>query len=438
MYSLDLITLLRSVRTALGRGPFLAIFFSLCCSMVAAQALPDGQAQADSAEGATNSVDANKDLTDADANVPASRPLGPALLASDATSKERNLEFDQLAELVSGLETYNRALQKVSQLVGPSVVHIQAVKSFESSLGDSHYHDGHQLPVEEVGSGTIVRAGDSFYVLTNRHVVRDAPVTDIRIELWDGRSIYPLKMFDDDSTDVALLAIEAENLVPARLGDSSKLVVGEMVLAFGSPFGLNHSVTMGIVSAKSRRDLHLGDEDLRIQDFIQTDAAINPGNSGGPLMNLRGEVIAVNTAIAGNSGGNDGIAFAIPINLAKIVARRLVRHGQLPRPYLGVRLARDFGGHDTHRADRCRFCGTKVKSVTTDSPADQAGLQSGDIILRYNGVCVEDDSHFVNLVGLSPIGTDAIMTVHRDGEEVDLPIAIVEKDSSTARVARRE
>ena len=302
----------------------------------------------------------------------------------------------------------------------PSVVHIQAARKRISTKEESHYRNlDESLPVEEIGSGTIIKAADNYYVLTNRHVVRDAAETDIQIQLWDGQIIFPSKVYADASTDIALLAIRAERLTAARLGDSDKTAVGDLVLAFGSPFGLNHSVTMGIISAMGRRDLQLGTEDLRIQDFIQTDAAINPGNSGGPLLNLRGEVIAVNTAIAGNSGGNDGIAFSIPINIAKHVARHLIKSGHVPKPYLGLRLSPTFGGHDTQRVHDQRFCGAQVLSVTRDSPADEAGLQSGDIILQYNSAYVEDDSHFVNLVGLSPLGMESILTVQRDGQSVE-------------------
>ena len=152
-----------------------------------------------------------------------------------------------------------------------------------------------------------------MYVLTNRHVVKYANPKDIKIRLSDGRLIHPKKIWEDRKTDVAVMKVQAPQLVPARLGKSDKVEIGDFVLAIGSPFGLRQSVTYGIVSAKGRHDLDLGEGDVEYQNFIQTDAAINPGNSGGPLVNLRGEVVGMNTAIASSSGGNEGIGFSIPI-----------------------------------------------------------------------------------------------------------------------------
>ena len=167
------------------------------------------------------------------------------------------------------------------------------------------------------------------YILTNRHVIHPAELRSIRLELNDGRLIRATDMWTDPATDVAVLQIDRSDLVPARLGNSDKMEIGDYVLAVGSPFGLSHSVTYGILSAKGRSNLELGSKEIQIQDFFQTDAAINPGNSGGPLLNLRGEIIGINTAIASNSGGNEGIGFTIPINMAMLVAKQLVRNGKL-------------------------------------------------------------------------------------------------------------
>src|SRR5205085_10072275 len=162
----------------------------------------------------------------------------------------------------------------------------------------------------------------------------------------------------------------APGLIAARIGDSSKVEIGDFVLAVGSPFGLSHSVTYGIISAKGRRDLELGDDSVRFQDFMQTDAAINPGNSGGPLINLRGEVVGMNTAIASSSGGNEGIGFTIPINMVMIIARQLVERGTVIRAYLGVALDSKFGPATAMSVGLMRPRGTRVTRITPGSPAE--------------------------------------------------------------------
>src|SRR3989304_1606671 len=194
------------------------------------------------------------------------------------------------------------------------------------------------LEIEEAGSGIIVQFGSQDYVLTNRHVIRHSSRELVQIHLADGRVLQPERIWSDEETDVAALAVRATGLVPARLGDSDALEAGDFVLAIGSPFGLSQSVTRGIVSAKGRHNLDLGDGELVWQNFIQTDAAINPGNSGGPLVNLRGEVIGLNTAIASASGGNEGIGFPIPINIVARVGRQLVDNNRVARGFLGVKL----------------------------------------------------------------------------------------------------
>jgi serine protease Do len=264
-------------------------------------------------------------------------------------------------------------------------------------------------------------------VLTNRHVIRDATIDHIHVEFANGHRTVPAKVWSDESTDVALLALNDKNALPARLGNSDQVEIGDFVLAIGSPFGLSHSVTHGIISAKGRRDLTLGVEDVRIQDFLQTDAAINPGNSGGPLINMCGEVIGLNTAIASNSGGNEGIGFSIPINLAVHVARQLIQRGSLARPYLGVRLDHTYDGVAAKKVGLPRRLGTRVAEVTPGSPADQAELQAGDVILRFNDVEIEDDGHLVNLVGLSPPGVEAPLQVYRNGKNLTLVVDMVER-----------
>jgi serine protease Do len=190
--------------------------------------------------------------------------------------------------------------------------------------------------------------------------------------------------------------------------------VGDMVLAVGSPFGLSHSITYGIISAKGRRDLELGEGGVKFQDFIQTDASINPGNSGGPLINLRGEVVGINTAIASNSGFNEGIGFSIPINIVINVARQLIETGVVTRAYLGVRLDQRFNQAQAIESGLPRLTGAKLLRVEPGSPAEAAGLKPGDVIVQFNGQRVDNDNHLVNIVGLTPVGREVPIVIYRD------------------------
>ena len=193
----------------------------------------------------------------------------------------------------------------------------------------------------------------------------------------------------------------------------------------GSPFGLNHSVSYGIVSAKGRRNLELGSKAIIYQDFIQTDAAINPGNSGGPLMNLRGEVIGINTAIASNSGGNEGIGFSIPINLAMTVAKQLVDKGELQRAYLGVSVERAFNSGHTVAPGSPRPRGAFVKVIKPNSPAELAGLRYGDVILEFDGLLVDNDEHLVQLVGLTAMDRPIDVILIRDSKQMRISVQLV-------------
>jgi serine protease Do len=200
------------------------------------------------------------------------------------------------------------------------------------------------------------------------------------------------------------------------------------VLAVGSPFGLSHSVTLGIVSAKGRRDLELGEEAVRFQDFIQTDAAINPGNSGGPLVNLRGEVVGLNTAIASNSGGSEGIGFAIPISMVMFVARQLVDSGTVSRAYLGVSLDRVFTQRTAQRLGMVRAVGARVSGVTKGSPADVAGIVPDDVILEFDGLPIEDDDHLVSLVSMTPTNRTVTLSVFRNRERISLEMPVASRE----------
>ncbi|MBN1854449.1 MAG: trypsin-like peptidase domain-containing protein [Pirellulales bacterium] len=351
------------------------------------------------------------------------RPLEAQLQIDEVASRvERDRLYENLARDVTELEQRFGIVKRVVQLVQPTVVHVEAARSQESNL-----RYGSQADIEEAGSGVIVDIQGKPYVLTNRHVIKFAEPSGVKIRLMDGRLIHPTKIWEDRETDVAVMAVDAKNLVESRLGDSNLLEIGDFVLAVGSPFGLSRSVTYGIVSAKGRHDLDLGDGEVRYQNFLQTDAAINPGNSGGPLINLRGEVVGINTAIASNSGGNDGIGFSIPINIVMHIARQLTEKGKVARAFLGVRLDSSYATNDDGKDGLIRPQGARVTDVTPGSPAESSGIHIGDVVLSFDGIRIMNDSQLVNVVGLTEVNREIEIRLARDGKIIRKVIQVVDK-----------
>ena len=257
-----------------------------------------------------------------------------------------------------------------------------------------------------LGSGVVV--SQDGYILTNNHVAGEADQLTVRMA--DGQTYGASLVGADSRSDVAVIKIDAESLPYASIGDSDGLRVGEWVVAVGSPFHLEQSVTAGIVSATGRQNMRLTD----YEDFIQTDAAINPGNSGGPLVNLRGEVIGINTAIASRSGGYQGIGFAIPMNMADQIMADLITEGRVIRGWLGVMI----GDLDEELAESLgldRVEGALVSEVVPDSPARDAGIEEDDVILKFNGEAIRSVSHLRNRVAMTRPDTDADVEVSRDG-----------------------
>lgn len=331
-----------------------------------------------------------------------------AIPSAQSIEDRREQLFQELADEFSAFDRLGNLVRKVSLLVKPSVIHIEAHKS-ETKGGQYESYD-------EAGSGVVVQMADGPWILTNRHVILGSQPAEILLRSADGRQYRPTRILADPSTDVAVMKVADLRLPPARTGDSDQVNIGDFTIAIGSPFGLSHSVTFGILSAKGRRDLSLGDQKIDLQDFFQTDAAINPGNSGGPLLNLRGEVIGLNTAIASSSGGSEGIGFSIPINMAIQVADELIRHGRLRRGYLGVTLDPEFTSSDLGALRSVASGGALVKGVRRGSPAAKANLQRGDIIVQFNGNGVDNDDHLVAQVGLTPIGSTVPMIIYRNGK----------------------
>jgi serine protease Do len=275
-----------------------------------------------------------------------------------------------------------------------------------------------------LGSGVIADANG--YIITNNHVVSKAD--EIRILFSDKRSLTAKVVGTDPKTDIAVIKVDAKDLPTIPWADSDKLQVGEYVLAIGNPFGLNQTVTMGIVSAVGRANVGIAE----YEDFIQTDAAINPGNSGGALVNARGELIGINTAIFSQSGGYMGIGFAVPSNMVRSVMDQLIKGGKVVRGYLGVSiqeltqdLARQFGVAEAK--------GVLVSDVLADSPAKRAKLERGDVIVEFDGRAVENPTQFRNLVAQTPIGKKVRVKFLRGGKERDLEVTIAEQPKTSAQ-----
>jgi serine protease Do len=343
-----------------------------------------------------------------------------AIPSAESIEQRREQLFQELADEFTAFDRLGNLVRKVSLLVKPSVIHIEAHKS-ETKGGQYESYD-------EAGSGVVIQMADGPWILTNRHVILGSQPAEILLRSADGRQYRPTRILADPSTDVAVMKVADLRLPAARTGDSDQVNIGDFTIAIGSPFGLSHSVTFGILSAKGRRDLSLGDQKIDLQDFFQTDAAINPGNSGGPLLNLRGEVIGLNTAIASSSGGSEGIGFSIPINMAIKVADELIRHGRLRRGYLGVTLDPEFTSSDLGALRSVASGGALVKGVRRGSPAAKANLQRGDIIVQFNGNGVDNDDHLVAQVGLTAIGSTVPMIIYRNGKRYRTEVKLTDVD----------
>lgn len=345
---------------------------------------------------------------------------------------------------------FSNTFSQVVQSVSPAVVTITSERvvkregrrfrhPFEDFFGDDFFRFYFDFPEGEsrstiLGSGVIVDAGKG-HILTNNHVVEGADQISILLE--DERRFEATVVGTDAPSDLAVLHIDADNLSSARLGDSDELKVGEWVLAIGSPFSesLSHTVTAGIVSAKGRSQV-LGGVDY--QDFIQTDAAINPGNSGGALVNLEGELVGINTAIAtgGFSRGNVGVGFAIPINLVKNIMTDLINEGRVIRAWLGVYI-QDVDDGIAKALDLSDREGVLVNKIVQDSPAEKAGIKVEDVIVEFNGEKVRDSAHLKNLVSTTRPDTRSTLKIIRKGRDRTVRVDLAEFPADQAVLASR-
>jgi serine protease Do len=337
---------------------------------------------------------------------------------------------------VSGeVRSLQTSLSAVAKSVMPAVVNISSVRVyrpprgaspspffndpfFREFFGDDFYRF-FGVPRERVerslGSGVLVT--EDGYIITNNHVIAQA--TQITVSLADKREFKAAVVGADQKTDVAILKIDGKNFPTVPLGNSDRARVGDIVLAIGNPFGIGETVTMGIISATGRSQVGIVD----YEDFIQTDAAINPGNSGGALVNIEGDLIGINTAIASSTGGYQGIGFAIPVNIAKTVMDNIVRHGKVVRGWLGVatqevtsQIAAEFGLQKPG--------GALIVEVSPNSPAAQAELRRGDIIVRYGNEEIEDAMELRKLVADTAINKQVLLIVWRNRKSIEVAVVI--------------
>ena len=324
----------------------------------------------------------------------------------------------------------SKAFARVAESVTPSLVSIRSnreVDPYQSYNNPLFGQDPGMHGVVPQGMGTGFIYDIDGHIVTNNHVIKGAD--EIRVRLHDGRETSATVIGQDPATDVAVIKIDLTALVPVRLGDSETLRIGEWVVAAGSPFGFENSITAGIVSAKGRRLI----SSSSYQDFIQTDAAINPGNSGGPLLDLKGQVIGMNTAIFSPTGLFMGIGFAIPVKMVKQVADSLIKEGRVVRGWLGVviqpltpELSASFGYKGTD--------GILVSDIATGGPSDKAGLQIEDIIVEFNGEAMASDNHLRNTVAATRPGTVVPVNVFRDGEMKTIEVTLGEHDGDPVAV----
>ncbi len=345
-------------------------------------------------------------------------------------------------ENIAMLDRSAKAFSSVVKKAGPAVVHVQVEKSikkrfqqnpldfFNDPFFERFFGPQFRQPKEReeqqprefkqrgAGSGFIISS--EGYILTNNHVVGDAD--SITVRLADEREFKAEIIGTDPQSDVALIKIDGKDLPVMSLGDSDKMEVGEWVIAIGSPFELNQTVTVGVVSAKGRSKMGISD----YENFIQTDAAINPGNSGGPLLNIHGEAIGMNTAIFSRSGGYMGIGFAIPINMAKTIKDQLLKHGKVTRGWLGV-VIQDVTDDLAKSFDLKNAQGVLISEVADDSPAEKAGLLQGDVVNKLNNTEIKDVIALRNKIALILPGTKITVEVFRDGKTKKLTVTIGEQ-----------
>lgn len=331
------------------------------------------------------------------------------------------------------LQILSDRFEAIAARVSPAVVSVEAIKP--PKLASSGTTAAKSRPIEESGSGVLLKLDgrDGYFVLTNNHVVAQARTDQITLHLADGRIFKPTQVWADPESDVALLGLgNVTDLPTVTLGNSDNAKVGRWVLAIGSPFGLNQSVSHGIISARDRGQVSLGNT-IRIKEFLQTDAAINPGSSGGPLVDLNGDVIGLNTAIASHNGSNSGVAFSIPVNLIKRIINQLLTQGMVQRGYLGMQLAGTFEPAEAIKLGLDRVQGALVEKIYPETPAAGAGLRPNDVILKVEAIPIRSENHLINLISGLQSGQRVRLEVWRQGQLMTLQATIGDWSKAQAR-----
>ncbi|WDE98307.1 DegQ family serine endoprotease [Lentisphaera profundi] len=365
-----------------------------------------------------------------------------ALLASPAAIADEDIKKE-----ISQLKQTSRAFAHVAKTVSPAVVQIRVEKDVERTRGGQNNSredfmrrffgqapeqgersdEPTQKRREEVGQGSGFIISKDGYVLTNNHVIGEAD--HIKVMLNDGREFEAKVIGKDPKSDVAVVKVDAKDLPVIELGDSDKLEIGEWVMAIGNPFGLSHTVTAGIVSAKGRNSVGITD----YENFIQTDAAINPGNSGGPLVDLDSKVIGINTAIFSRSGGYMGIGFAIPINMVKKITEQLIANGAVTRGFIGIymqELTAELAESFDVKA------GILISQVSPDSPAEKAGLLSGDVIVKLKGKAIVNLAAFRNAIAMEKPGDKIALVIIREDKQKSVRITVGSREKVLAKTER--
>lgn len=333
---------------------------------------------------------------------------------------------------------------KVAEKVMPSVVNISTEKTVKGRYSDPFqdmFNDplfgkyfGNQGGREytqkaaSLGSGFVI--SESGYIMTNYHVVAEAEKIEVK---FANKDVYKAKLIGSDpETDIAILKIESKDgkFKPVEFGDSDNLKIGQWAIAIGNPFGLNNTMTVGIVSAKGRTGMGIE----TYEDFIQTDASINPGNSGGPLVDIEGKLIGINTAILSQSGGNMGIGFAIPVNMAKNIKEMLIKDGKVTRGYLGVML-QQIDKDIAQKFGLKRSSGVLITDVVKDSPAEKAGLKRGDIIIEADNKKINELGELITYISNTAPGKEVEFTISRDGKEMEYKIKLAKRDGDNQKTA---
>ncbi|HEY9167357.1 MAG TPA: Do family serine endopeptidase [Candidatus Kryptonia bacterium] len=359
-------------------------------------------------------------------------------------------ESAPITAVPSAVEELSNAFSNVAKAVTPAVVQIQVTTTPKAvTVPDGQDQHGNNMfkfffgpefpfhnfnfpqqapsPEHALGSGVIVNSDG--YIITNNHVVQGADDHGIKVTLTDKRTFDAKLVGRDPTTDVAVIKIKGDNLPCVALGNSDSVHVGQWVVAIGNPMGLNYTVTQGIISALGR-NINIIQNQYGIEDFIQTDAVINPGNSGGPLVDLQGQVVGINTAIATNTGTYEGYGFAVPINIARKVAEDLISNGKVVRPYMGVQI-QDVDETMAKALGMTNARGVLVQSVQSNSPAEESGIKPGDVILKFNDEKIEQANQLQALVASKRPGDKVDVEIMRDGKTKDISVELKERSGET-------